>query len=411
MRRIAAPAIFLLLLTSFWSSVRVANLTIFDLFSPVCLLLCLACPNKASVPRDPDALIVLASQVLFFFAAAFSAFAVNDVVEHVSKFLVLILATSMMFGILYVVRKREVLSFRICVLALAISATMSSALIVLQGQFFLFRNVGRNLEEDTLGVLRPTGLAEHPIEAGAVTAVGVLICAGLLFSRNAGLRGPKRSTLVKIALSIALAINLYSLKFSASLTAVFGLVVAFLIYLLVSGRHLVLVGIVVPSVLVLVPIVANPDSLLGDRLTKLLDSGSDYTTVQTRQEQLNETLGEIDARTLLIGNGYTAAAVEGREIHNALLAALFHFGLLGLVSQLLLLIYLFRKVFHKHDRNRRALHLSLVIVFLSLFLTGPVFARRSNWIAVVVTAAFLPALPRSGRSRVRAGSVETEVVG
>ena len=143
--------------------------------------------------------------------------------------------------------------------------------------------------------------------------------------------------------------------------------------------------------------------MLGERLRELAETGGEYKTVKSRELQLEDTVRAIDARVVLIGNGYSTSDLPDQlDIHNGFLAALFHFGVAGLGSQLCL-IWFFGSKARRSDIPLKNVLLGSLVVFGGSYLTGPPLARRSLWIPMLVMGSFTSvSLKRGNEYRSRA---------
>jgi hypothetical protein len=184
----------------------------------------------------------------------------------------------------------------------------------------------------------------------------------------------------------------YSMKYSASLTAAVALAVAVCALYLWSKNYWMLVGWVITGSLVIGA--ALSAGSLGPSLTGRLESlGQNlhrYETLQTRETQFEETLDRMGIGTVLVGDGYSTASLpDHKDIHNGLLAALFHFGLLGLASQFLLLWFFVSRLWTEAPRSLKSIAIGCIIVFSGTYLSGPGLARRSLWIPMFMIGAYL----------------------
>ncbi|MCK1521652.1 MULTISPECIES: hypothetical protein [unclassified Bradyrhizobium] len=377
------------LLVSVWSAIRIASLTVFDALAPLCILLLLLAPTANSAARDKDLRLIVVSQVLFAIAALVSTIPSAAIGEHLSKCIVVSVAMIAMFLMATLIDRKKILTINEAIACIALSAAISSAFVILQGQFRLFTSISPVFSEGVQDWLRSTGLAEHPIEAGAIAGIGMVLALHLLLNRAP----PNRKVLTTFILVLFMVVDGYSMVYSASLTAVGSVVAALAAQLLLARRYvfLLVAGSAIPAALI--PYLLVSSNLLGDRILQLLLMGDQYTTVRYRQDQLSETLAQIDFGSFMLGHGYSFEDLpQGIEIHNALLASLFHFGVLGLISQLLICLFLLRKLASPYSPALRGALLGLLIVFFAEYLTGPVFARRSNWISAVILASFMPAV-------------------
>jgi hypothetical protein len=144
-------------------------------------------------------------------------------------------------------------------------------------------------------------------------------------------------------------------------------------------------------------------TLLQNRLQHLVSDQGDYESVRSRQTQLEHTFALITARTVFAGNGYSVADLpDGRDVHDSLLAALFHFGILGLASQCCLVWFFAGRMWADMPRGLKGILVGCVIVFGAAYLTGPTLSRRSVWIPMFVMGAYLLRYPTVRRATVRA---------
>jgi hypothetical protein len=131
-----------------------------------------------------------------------------------------------------------------------------------------------------------------------------------------------------------------------------------------------------------------------------VDDQGDYESVRSRETQWEHTLAAISAHTVFAGNGYSTIDLpDGKEVHDTLLAALFHFGILGLASQCFLVWFFAGKLLTDVPRELRGMLLGCVLVFGAAYLTGPTLSRRSVWIPMFLFGAYL--MKYAAESRVR----------
>ena len=132
--------------------------------------------------------------------------------------------------------------------------------------------------------------------------------------------------------------------------------------------------------------------LLARRLAGLYETQGNYETVQIRAMQLHKAIDMIDISTLAVGNGYSSADLPfNMEIHNGLVASVFHFGLLGLISQCLLIGFFVSKLGNDAARPLKSILISCTIVFALTYLSGPAQARPTLWLPVMILGGYLGA--------------------
>jgi hypothetical protein len=371
---------------AFYSALRVLSITVFDVLALIYSFIMLLIfyrkfryPELLEVPFWIFILILTSSLVSLVFA--------NESTDHVAKCAVLIIGFWDMFLLAYVVVVSGYFSKHIILNIMCISGTISSVFIILQGQFGLFTSLLIDNEIELWS--RFPGLAEHPVEAGLIGAyTGFLALVNTLDAR---------SVLRKIFWAVALMITLYSMKFSGSFTGMLSLAGATCAMLVVRRAWWVLAVFAVMLVL-LGPIVANPDflgdSFMHERLTNLLVYGENYETVQSRLQQFHAAIAMMSSNPLsfLFGLGYSEKDLPMfLDIHNGLLAAYFHFGILGFIAQVLTLLYISHAALIEKDRADRSVFIGIFLIFICAYMTGPAFFRRSIWMLPIISAMFIRA--------------------
>ncbi|PNG24192.1 hypothetical protein CR492_20070 [Methylocella silvestris] len=310
----------------------------------------------------------------------------KDLSEHLAKSAVLMIAYWNMFIFIYVLATSGLFSKEIIYSIFCLSGTMSSIVCILQGQFgkytYLFKTEALDLWD------RFPGLAEHPVEAGILGAyTGFLALVKTIDAKTLS---------AKCFWMVALVITLYSMKFSGSFTGMFTFAGAVGVMLVVR-RAWVALAVVAGLLMLLAPIVSNPDflgdSFMRERINALLSGGTNYETVQTRSSQVSGAIDKMinHPLTLLFGFGYSYAdlvSLQGLDIHNGIVSAYFHFGLLGLATNIAIIVYLFRTLSFEDNRKDQSLVLGILLIFIGGYLTGPAFFRRAVWMLPLCCAAF-----------------------
>jgi hypothetical protein len=384
----------LCLLFAFAPVLRVLDITVFDYLSVIAFVAALLyVPKDRGVPVSEFRLAVSGIGLLAL-AGIVSLYSSFDPIEHIVKVIKLVVALGAVVGLSYVVVNRKILTVVDVISLLCIAATACSGVCILQGGLGLLTGL-RAVTTEIADTTRMAGLAEHPLEAGEIAAFGIVMSVGMVFYTG------KRFRFILMA-----AVNLVSIKYSASLTSIIGLgaaMVAFCIY--VKAYRLLTIGGLVGTFGFVVAFSAGALGGLTDRLAILGKSQGNYSTLQDREMQWQQTIGSIDARTMFFGNGYSLEDLPlGLEIHNGLLAALFHFGVLGLLSQLFLIAFFSTKLRSEADRHLKCILLACLVIFLASYLTGPGLSRRSAWVPLMMLGAFLTVrrvlpLLRPGQSR------------
>ncbi|WP_404543548.1 hypothetical protein [Bradyrhizobium sp. USDA 223] len=327
--------------------------------------------NRDLIARHGLPLFALALFILATLASASVAYDTND---HLLRSSLLAAGAFLMITFSLTIGRVEGLSFEAITQTLAISSAITGVVCIAQGKFGLFLNLlpSERLEFWT----RPTGLAEHPVEAGQIAAYGCLFATSLLLrKRRIYLNG---ACLVIIA---------YSETISASLTGVIcsiGCVLA----LLVARGSLKFSSIVIMAVLVPgIGFIASEffsDTFLAARVSELFQTGLEYGTLNSRTSQMADAIDAIfaSASSFSLGSGYDPGALISKlDIHNGLLASWYHFGLLGAASQLLFIFYFVSAALRK-EKNERIIALLGLAIFVLFYFSGPAFFRRSVWLPI-----------------------------
>ena len=367
------------LLFTFWSGLRL-GISTFEVLAPIVILCALVYKPQRAGPGLDAFKLVLAGLSLLTLAGIISSPSSFDPVEHMEKILRLLAAFVLVIGLSYVLTNRRILTTMQVFYLLALSGAACSAVAILQGQFGIL--TGLIPETDPgVDITRMTGLAEHPIECGIVAAYSAVIATGIGIVR--------RKWLVVMAI---VATDVYSMKFSASITSILAFICGsgFLCVYAKAYRILVVGTIAVIVALIVGSSLSNNSGFLAERLADLYRSGGNFATVQSREIQLRKALDLIDVKTLFVGNGYSTADLPYKmEIHNGIIAAVFHFGLLGLVSQCFLISFFLSRMWQNSPRAYRAIHLACITVFALSYLSGPPQARPSLWAPVIILGSIL----------------------
>jgi hypothetical protein len=386
----------LCLLSTFWSVIRVFDVSIFEWLTALVVPFALLYrPRMEGVPIGSFKLAG-AGLAIMTLAGIISSQSSLDAIQHILKVTKLVATFALMLGFSYILANRRIFSVMEVLYLLCISAAVSSFVAILQGQFGLLTGLiptdeGKALES----WIRMTGLAEHPIEAGVVSAYGFLISLGLAII--------KRKWRLLLLL---IAIDAYSMRFSASLTAVFAFVFSGILLCVFTRKYKLLVtgaALGAGAITALLLFSSGAADLLVMRLSVLYSSQGNYQTVQIREMQLHKALSMIDASTLVVGNGYSSADLPYKmEIHNGLVASVFHFGLLGLISQILMVAFFASRLGGPAPPAMKGILLGAIIIFASAYMTGPAQARPSLWAPLLLLGAFM-SVPML-RTNVRASS-------
>jgi O-antigen ligase len=368
------------LLFTFWSVLRLGGVSVFEVLAPFVIFCGLLYKPQRAGPGLDAFTLALAGLALLTLAGVISSPSSFGPVEHMGKVLRLVGAFVLVIGLSYVLTNRRILTTMQVFYLLALSGAACSAVAILQGQFGVLSGLIPQPDPGS-DITRMTGLAEHPIECGIVAAYSAAIAAGIGIVR--------RKWLVA---AVIVATDVYSMKFSASITSILAFMVGtgFLcVYakayrILFTGTAVGIIALIVGSSL------SNNSSFLAERLADLYRSGGNFATVQSREMQLRKALDMIDVKALFVGNGYSTADLPYKmEIHNGIIAAVFHFGLLGLVSQCFLISFFLSRMWQNSPRAYRAIHLACITVFALSYLSGPPQARPSLWAPVIILGSIL----------------------
>jgi hypothetical protein len=379
------------LLLTFWSGVRIGVST-FELMAPLVIVMALAYKPQIRGPGLDAFKLVLTGLALMIVADLISAPGSYDPAEHLLKILRLVGAFIIVISLSYVLTNRRILTTLEIFYLLAISGAVCSFVAILQGQLGILTGLIPQ-SDPTADITRMTGLSEHPIEAGIVASYSAVIALGIGLIR--------RKWLVPAAI---IAVDVYSMKFSASITSVLAFLVGSGLLCLYLRAYKVLVtgtiGVICLGILGLT--LSSSNGILAARLADLAASKGSFKTVQTREIQLRKALDLITPKTLLVGNGYSTADLPYRmEIHNGIIASVFHFGLLGVTAQFFLISFFLSRMWQRSPRVYRGVHLACIVVFALSYLSGPPQARPSLWAPVIILGSILTAQRGAGEARRR----------
>jgi len=387
------------LLYTFWPIFRFHGLTIFDCLSPLTVLCAL--PYRPKDRGAPLGSFILATAGVagLAFAGIVSVIRSFDSYEHITEVALLIVALGGTVAFVYVLENRRILSAVEALTLLCASSVVCAIVVTLQGKYHMLLSLIPT--EPGEGAIRPeawtrfTGLAEHPIETGIVSAYGVVIALGLgMYTRK---------WLLPL---IAIGLDVYSDQYSASLTAIFALTAAVGLMCIYNRAYkaLVICGVII-GIGGLWVVFSSNFGLLGSRLAAFSQSHGDYSTLRSREEQWAATLDMIEPATLLVGNGFSTMDLPlNRPIHDTLIAAVYHFGLLGLASQILLLAFFMVRLRHHAPTALRSILLGVIIIFTFSYLTGPGLSRRSLWAPPLLLGAYLTTRKQATTSPLQAAA-------
>lgn len=314
-----------IVLTLTMTSFRLGDIALFDLLMVLFLFLFLFLYKKDSLNLIMDLKFLLILFFLYCVAFTLSYTQAGDPNTHFSRGIpfILVIVLTWMFGFSSVYTFKNKLNYLMNFILLGL--TLGSISVIVEGIFF----------KEVLGdidVSRQVGWMEHPIEAGYIASYGVSLSIWMLYKSKS-----------KIYI-LPLFLNLFSLKFSASMTAIFALLIASFLLLFIwkkSFKALLFLPIFSFIVIFYTDI---KESFIYDRIVNVFSQGSNYETVDSRLSQNNLILDLIDESTIFFGNGYSVietVKAGGLEVHNGLLASLYHFGFLGFFAQLISLSIIF----------------------------------------------------------------------
>jgi hypothetical protein len=371
----------------FYSTLRIFDFTIFDF---IALGYSLFMAPRLLRQRHYVILLEFPFWIAYLLLASFivSAAFVTDPSGHATRCAIFLIDYCLMVVFAYVVATSGYFSKHKVYDILCISGTASSIVCILQGKFDLFTSLFE-VGPIEFWERRFPGLAEHPIEASIIAGYSaVLALANMLDGK---------SVFRKMAWGAAFAISLYSMQYSASFTGMLGLGAGVCLLLLFRRAWLPL-GIILAAAVLLAPMLVSRDflgdSLIRTRLEELLTHGQNFETAQARHAQISAAIQMIsnNPRALLFGFGYSDAGMgsdaggQGYDIHNIIVGAVFHFGLLGLFAQCAILIYIIRSLLFETNRNDQSIIIALFAIFMSFYLTGPAPFRRSLWTPLIFCA-------------------------
>lgn len=371
-----------------WSGLRVGSLALFDIASLIMFPLLIVIRGSQGVNvREMRLSSVITPCAVFLLAVVLSTFSASDQSQHIARGLGIALGLTIAAVNAMLIMSWPKISSQTVLKSLLASSLIHSTIVIAQGQFALFRDVPS--VEIWQPWTRAIGLAEHPIEAGAISAYGIFIQLYLIFGRQ------EKSFPTVLGL-LNLAVMAGSLLYSGSLTVLFGTTVSFLAFIVLTRR----VKVIVASVCVVAIGVLGlgfssfSESQLGSRVSVFAEQGGSYGTVDTRTEQVAMAMDKIGIKALINGNGYNKNELPtGLEIHNTAVAAVFHYGILALIAQLLFFLNPIKTAIARRESEYVALVAALLVIFFCCYLTGPSLARRSIWVPILTIGL----MPRSTR--------------
>lgn len=399
---LAAIASLGVLALCFYSNVRIGSLTIFDIAAATycAILLPYALLNGRGIDslfRDP---LLLSATAIFLLSVLSSGTVAHDAEGHFQRCLLLIGGLFLMIIFTRLIFASGRIGFHHVLQVLVLSSAVTGLVCIAQGKLGLFLELVHTQSGRVEFWTRPSGLVEHPVEAGLVAAYGALFAVSLILEGR------------RIVLNAScLAVILFSMTVSASLTGVATTLLG--IGILLATRKSISLFVLVPAVgLAGIILFLLPDNVPGtffvDRLIQLSRDGLQYQTLSTRANQIGKTIDIIlsGGEKLVLGFGYDPdVQIDGEEIHNGLLAAQYHFGLLGSLSQLCFLGYFLSKAMKINSAANRMVALLAFLVFLLFYSSGPAFFRRSVWIPMFLVAAASSCEQGTDRARARGKSL------
>lgn len=375
------PAAFVISILTFpLSALRISGLTWFDL-SMATLLICFLYKTKLRLFLPRDALITIVSFIVLMISATSASLLITEnQAEHFRKSLILIGTFSIMwlfwFQAAYLLNQ---IHHDISRLLLCACSLLSVSVI--------FHGVNGPTGAENVLNYRAVGWAEHPIEAGYICAYGTVLSVYFI---------NKKINFVSLAL---LTINLLGLRYAASLTAILGTFAGIIIFLIIT-RNKRLFGLIILSATLGVFFATDLKSLyVIDKLFNVLNNGTDYNTVSSRVVQIKVALEHVDGRSLFIGHGYSnSEKIMDMDIHNGFIANLHHFGILAVLANMSVFLFLVRNLIKTSSNTyQTALFAALIVVFLSVYISGPTLSRRSLWSPLIAMSAMISM--RTSRNR------------
>ncbi|MET4605076.1 O-antigen ligase [Bradyrhizobium sp. JR4.1] len=379
--RVHQAAILLLVALSFYTNVRIGTLTAFDILAATYCLILL----PYALPRFDHTFFVehglpLAASCLFALATLTSATVTLGTDEHLIKSAILAGDVFFMIIFSYIAAHLSALDIRTIQQALVLSSAVTGVVCIAQGKFGLFLELlpkpGQQLEFWS----RPSGLVEHPVEAGLIGAYGAILALDLILDKR------------RVALNVAcILIIVYAETVSASLTGFICMAGGTSGLLLLRGNVRLSTIVLCFAIMAGVGFVMSEylsNTFFVERLARLSQSGLDYDTLNSRSSQMAEAFDRLitSPTNAILGFGYDPnTRIDNLDIHNGLLAAWYNFGIIGAVSQVLFLVY-FASAMIKKSPDRKILGLIVLAVFLLFYLSGPAFFRRSVWIPLFLLA-------------------------
>ena len=233
----------------FWPTLRFCGLTIFDCLAPLITLIIIFTKHREKEYINGSIGLLVFALVLFALSGVISSLTSLNQIEHWIRVAKLIIALLGMVLICYSLISRKVFTLTQTLWFLCISATISSFVCILQGHFGILLSLSSESFSDINSMSRFTGLSEHPIEAGYVATFGALICLYFVMQ--------KKRKLLSILLCF---INIYSLRYSGSLTAFVALIGAISVFCVCLKSYKLILGLILLGIVAFVSMQFNEQS-------------------------------------------------------------------------------------------------------------------------------------------------------
>lgn len=377
----------LYLITFAWSTIRVADLTIFDVLTPPMLIFLWFNFQQgvSQVTKSRFSQILMLSTLCLMLGVVTSTPFATDPVASVTRGIIIGTSLALTTFNMIVIAGTGALKPIQIARAMLVSCVVHSCVTILQGQFGLLQALN-HAEDKWQDWSRAPGLAEHPIEAGLTSGFGIILAIYLLLQ----LRERKWETPLALG---GLVLSALAMLYSASMTALLATLASIPVLFFLSGKRTLLysyigAGLIGGSAVV----IAIQGTQLGTRVDDLLANGSSYNTVEARNDQYRIVIGELTFTRTVLGGGFDPHTLPNDlDVHNGILASVYHFGLFGLLSQMLLVLYAARAVFVSRDPFIKGCFGGLMVIFLCGYLTGPTLSRRSIWVPILTFSAIASA--------------------
>lgn len=243
---------------------------------------------------------------------------------------------------------------------------------------------------------RATGLADHPNVLGLMSAIGILICLGLIFSQT-----PPASRLLNVGF---LTLNGLALMFSGSLSSILALSAGLLV-LLVSAKGLSRIVVPVVTLFMTASAIAglagvSPFGIFGPvlhRVAVVTGQSEGVASLDIREETYSFALASIPAKPItgvgmdsLNEGTYNGVTV----VHNYLLRGFYQGGIFLFIALLIISILIAFLVVQSSISGKGTVAAAIASGVLMYALTSAFYDQQQYWFLIFFAVAAIQSTER-----------------